>query len=77
MECIRDDWKLGWFERISYVLLVTFYCFSKHASVLAFDNSNNTFVERSRVDCSLRKDIITCGKYEVVRWLHDIVREKV
>ncbi|XP_012248797.1 uncharacterized protein LOC105681894 [Bombus impatiens] len=76
MKCIRDGWKLGWFERISYVLLVTFYCFSKHASVLAFDNSNNTFVERSRVDCSLRKDIITCGKYKVARWLHDIVREK-
>lgn len=28
------------------------------------------------MDCSLQKDLVTCWKYRVVRWLHDVVRDK-
>lgn len=43
---------------------------------MAFDNTSSTFVDRCRADCGSHRDFVTCGKYKVVRWLHDIVREK-
>lgn len=60
--------------RIGFVLLVILH-FSEQT--LAFDNTTSTFVERCRVDCTLKRDLVTCGKFRVVRWLHNVVREKV
>ncbi|KAK1122748.1 hypothetical protein K0M31_009190 [Melipona bicolor] len=76
MKCLQGSWKLNWFEKIGFGLLVIFYCFSRDTFALTLDNSTSTFVERCRVDCSLRKDFVTCGKYRVVRWLRDVVNEK-
>nr|XP_012145794.1 PREDICTED: uncharacterized protein LOC100881721 [Megachile rotundata] len=42
----------------------------------AFGNSTSAFVEKCRADCRLDKSLISCGKYRVVRWLHDTVRNK-
>nr|XP_031847374.1 uncharacterized protein LOC116433438 [Nomia melanderi] len=60
--------------RAGLVLLTVLY-FSRNNLALALRNSSSTFVERCRADCSLQKDFASCGKYRVVRWLHD-VREK-
>ncbi|KOX80168.1 hypothetical protein WN51_08345 [Melipona quadrifasciata] len=74
MKCLQGSWKLNRFEKIGFGLLVIL--FSRDTFALTLDNSTSTFVERCRVDCSLRKDFITCGKYRVVRWLRDVVNEK-
>ncbi|KAK9296221.1 hypothetical protein QLX08_009719 [Tetragonisca angustula] len=76
MKCLQGCWKLNWFEKIGFGLLVIFYWFSRDTFALTLDNSTSTFVERCRVDCSLRNDFITCGKYRIVRWLRDVVNEK-
>ncbi|XP_017767746.1 PREDICTED: uncharacterized protein LOC108556245 [Eufriesea mexicana] len=74
MKWPRVEWKFTWFERIPCVLLVILLAIPGH--VFAFDNSTDTFVEKCRVDCTLHKDVIHCGRYRVVRWLYDVVREK-
>ncbi|EZA55580.1 hypothetical protein X777_03835 [Ooceraea biroi] len=43
---------------------------------LAFDNTTDLFLQRCEMECSLRGDFTTCGKYRVVRWLNTVVREK-
>ncbi|KAK0183020.1 hypothetical protein PV327_001098 [Microctonus hyperodae] len=40
------------------------------------DLPTNDFVERCRRDCIIKRDTVVCGKYRVVRWLHDVAREK-
>ncbi|XP_054002551.1 uncharacterized protein LOC128889177 [Hylaeus anthracinus] len=65
---------LGRLATIGWVLLVIL-CFPPR-TVAMFDNSSSTFVERCRMDCSLQKDLVACGKYRVVRWLQDTVRDK-
>ncbi|XP_066581852.1 uncharacterized protein [Prorops nasuta] len=40
------------------------------------ENVTSNFVDRCRMDCSLQGDFQSCGKYRVVRWLNDVVREK-
>ncbi|KAK0089217.1 hypothetical protein PV325_008346 [Microctonus aethiopoides] len=40
------------------------------------DLPSNDFVERCRRDCIIKRDTVVCGKYRVVRWLHDVAREK-
>ncbi|XP_076650336.1 uncharacterized protein LOC143357684 [Halictus rubicundus] len=59
--------------RIGFVFLVILHFPEQN---LAFDNTTSTFVERCRVDCTLKRDLVTCGKFRVVRWLHNVVREK-
>ncbi|KZC11147.1 hypothetical protein WN55_02508 [Dufourea novaeangliae] len=52
------------------------FCLLCPSLAAPFDNATSTFVERCRVDCGLKKDFPSCGKYRIVRWLHDVVREK-
>ncbi|CAL7938059.1 unnamed protein product [Xylocopa violacea] len=69
--------KFGLFARIGSVLLLVALCSSSGQTLaLTFDNSTSAFVERCRVDCSLYRDFASCGKYRIVRWLHNAVREK-
>ncbi|KAH0949226.1 hypothetical protein HN011_007803 [Eciton burchellii] len=42
----------------------------------AFDNTTDLFLRRCEMECNLRRDVMTCGKYRVVRWLSTVVREK-
>lgn len=71
--------RLSCLRRIGYALLVTIFCLSSTTSTSPFNSNNNnsTYVERCRADCASHKDLITCGKFRVVRWLNDIAREKV
>lgn len=71
--------RLNCLRRIGYALLVTIFCLSSTTSTSPFssNNNNSTYVERCRADCASHKDLITCGKFRVVRWLNDIAREKV
>lgn len=70
--------RLNCFHRI---LLVTIFCLSSTTSSYIFNSNNNnnnsTYVERCRADCASHKDLISCGKFRVVRWLNDIAMEKV
>lgn len=70
--------RLSCLRRIGYALLVTIFCLSSTTSTSPFNSNNNnsTYVERCRADCASHKDLITCGKFRVVRWLNDIAREK-
>lgn len=40
------------------------------------DNTTDLFLQKCEMECSLRGDFPSCGKYRVVRWLNTIVREK-
>ncbi|XP_063988534.1 uncharacterized protein LOC135168370 isoform X1 [Diachasmimorpha longicaudata] len=40
------------------------------------DTTPRDFVDRCRRDCVIKRDFVVCGKYRVVRWLHEVVREK-
>ncbi|XP_015114438.1 uncharacterized protein LOC107039377 isoform X2 [Diachasma alloeum] len=40
------------------------------------DTTPRDFVDRCRRDCVIKRDVVVCGKYRVVRWLHEVVREK-
>ncbi|XP_011314647.1 uncharacterized protein [Fopius arisanus] len=42
----------------------------------ANDTTPRDFVDRCRRDCIIKRDVVVCGKYRVVRWLHEVVREK-
>lgn len=66
-------------HRIGCALFVIILCLSSSASSHIFNSSsgNSTYVERCRADCAVHKDLISCGKFRVVRWLNDIAREKV
>ncbi|XP_076630270.1 uncharacterized protein LOC143346234 [Colletes latitarsis] len=75
VSCSYDFWGPGRSVTIGCVLLVAL-CFTRQTLVVAFDNSSSTFIERCRADCGAQKDFASCGKYRVVRWLHDVVREK-
>lgn len=67
------------FHGIGYAwLLVTIFCLSSTTShTFNYSSNNSTYVERCRADCASHKDLISCGKFRVVRWLNDIAREKV
>ncbi|XP_029049994.2 uncharacterized protein LOC114879332 [Osmia bicornis bicornis] len=71
MRCITIDFRPNRSARIGCILLVIVYL-----SDQTFAFSNSTFVERCRADCSFHKDFISCGKFRVVMWLHDTVRNK-
>lgn len=66
-------------HRIGCALFVVILCLSSSASSRIFNSSsgNSTYVDRCRADCAVHKDLISCGKFRVVRWLNDIAREKV
>lgn len=66
------------FHGIGYAwLLVTIFCLSSTTShTFNYSSNNSTYVERCRADCASHKDLISCGKFRVVRWLNDIAREK-
>lgn len=66
-------------HRIGCALFVIILCLSSSASSHIFNSSsgNSTYVEKCRADCAVHKDLISCGKFRVVRWLNDIAREKV
>lgn len=58
------------------IFLLIFY--SRYSYTIAMDDlPSNDFVERCRRDCIIKRDTVVCGKYRVVRWLHDAAREKV
>jgi hypothetical protein len=40
------------------------------------ETTANDFVDRCRRDCIIKRDAVVCGKYRVVKWLHEVVREK-
>lgn len=67
------------FHGIGYAwLLVTIFCLSSTTShTFNYSSNNSTYVEKCRADCASHKDLISCGKFRVVRWLNDIAREKV
>ncbi|CAK9795218.1 hypothetical protein ANTPLA_LOCUS286 [Anthophora plagiata] len=76
MKCEQDGSRLSSFARFGSILFVITFTLFGSTFATTFDNSTNNFVERCRMDCSVYKDFTTCGKYRVVRWLHDAVREK-
>ncbi|XP_076241048.1 uncharacterized protein LOC143183411 [Calliopsis andreniformis] len=79
MKCERagKSCNLWWLNRLMRIgcLLLVLPCFAGHSFTLALDNSTSTFIERCYMDCNLQKDFMSCGKYRVARWLHD-VKEK-
>lgn len=60
-----------------YVLLVLIFSTKYSNSIGTNNTTSNDFVERCRRDCVIKRDVVVCGKYRVVRWLHEVVREKV
>lgn len=60
----------------SWMFILLIIC-SRRTHTLAFDNTTDLFVQKCEIECNLKKDVITCGKYKVVKWLNTIVREKV
>lgn len=39
--------------------------------------TRNEFVNQCRRDCIIKRDPVGCGKYRIVKWLHEVVLEKV
>jgi len=66
--------------RVSYIscwMFILLIICSRRTHSLVFDNTTDLFVQKCQVECNLKKDVATCGKYKIVRWLNAIVREKV
>lgn len=63
--------------QISCWMFILLIICSRRTHSLTFDNTTDLFVQKCQMECNSKKDIITCGKYKVVKWLNIIVREKV
>lgn len=64
-------------RRILKCTILMFLLLGNSSSHIIDESSPNDFVERCRRDCIVKKNVIVCGKYRVVRWLNEVVRQKV
>ncbi|XP_012228112.2 uncharacterized protein [Linepithema humile] len=62
-------------EMLCWIFLLSIIC-SHRTYSLSFDNTTDLFVQKCQLECSLRRDFSTCGKYKVVKWLNTLVKEK-
>jgi len=62
--------------QVSCWMFILLIICSRRTHSLIFDNTTN-FDQKCQIECSLKKDDTTCGKYKVAKWLNTIVREKV
>ncbi|KAL0105050.1 hypothetical protein PUN28_016586 [Cardiocondyla obscurior] len=60
----------------SYWMFILLIICSRRTHSLGLDNTTDLFVEKCQMECNLRKDVATCGKYKVARWLNTVVKEK-
>jgi len=76
---------IEWSRKIGYPRVIEVSCWmfillivcSRRTHSLAFDNTTDLFVQKCEMECNLKRDYTTCGKYKVAKWLNTIVREKV
>ncbi|XP_043266972.1 uncharacterized protein [Venturia canescens] len=62
--------------RVVKCSILMFLLLGHSSSHILDESSPNDFVERCRRDCIVKKNVIVCGKYRVVRWLNEVVRQK-
>ncbi|XP_011066747.1 PREDICTED: uncharacterized protein LOC105153540 [Acromyrmex echinatior] len=75
---------IEWSRKIGYPRVIEVSCWifillivcSRRTHSLAFDNTTDLFVQKCEMECDLKRDYTTCGKYKVAKWLNTIVREK-
>jgi len=70
VECLKVAQMLCW------IFFLSIICTHRTYS-LAFDNKTDLFIQKCQMECSLRRDFPTCGKYKVMKWLDTLVKEKV
>ncbi|XP_020286834.1 uncharacterized protein LOC109856222 [Pseudomyrmex gracilis] len=58
-----------------WMFLLLIVC-SQQTYSLLYDNATENFVQKCQMECNLRKDFPSCGKYKIVRWLNTLVNEK-
>ncbi|XP_014475661.1 PREDICTED: uncharacterized protein LOC106744983 [Dinoponera quadriceps] len=58
-----------------WLLLLSVVC-PRRCHSLTFDNVTDPFVQKCQMECSVRRDFATCGKYKVAKWLNTLVREE-
>ena len=61
-----------------FVLVLLNYC-GGWALAQGTDNGTSTdaFIEECRQECALYRNVMSCGKYQAVRWINDVVQERV
>lgn len=41
------------------------------------DTSPDVFIEHCRRECAIYKNMMACGKYKAIKWINNVVQEKV